>query len=146
MASEQIYFSGTCKWAKVWKADDKYDKYTIDLYLDDESWDKFHASGLQLKVREDEDGAFVKFSRSNEQTVRGKTIVLGRPSLKDADLNDLEEGTLIGNGSTVTCRVEVYDSKNGKGHKLHAVKVDNLIVFDPDNIPEVVVGTEELPF
>ena len=36
----------------------------------------------------------------------------------------------IGNGSEVTIKVAAYSSVKGKGHRLEAVKVENLIPYE----------------
>lgn len=146
MATKQYYFTGTCKWAKFKTPDDKYNKYTVDLYLDHDSWETYDESGLTLKIRENEDGRFVKFSREHDKSMRGKVVTFGPPVVKNENLEDWDMDVAIGNGSTLTVRVSVYDSKNGKGHRLEAVRVDELIEFNPEGVPEVQVGTEELPF
>lgn len=135
MATETFYFSGTCKWAKVYKPDMKFEpQYTIDLYMDDESWDSYADSGLRLKKKEDEDGEYVGFRRK----VAGPEWKpdMGPPTVIDAKGNEFKE--LIGNGSKVTIKVDVYDTKMGKGHRLETVRVDEHVKYEaPKEEPEV---------
>ncbi len=132
MATEQLLFSGTCKWAKVRRPDDTYNNYTIDLYMDEESMNAFIVSGLQLQPKEDEDGRFVRFRRPIEKMIKGEVIHLGPPRVVDANNEDLDD-IAIGNYSDVTIRVAVYDTRKGVGHTLEAVRVDNLIPFEGGN-------------
>jgi hypothetical protein len=122
MASEQIYLSGIAKWAKIFKPDDKYHNYSVNLALDADSQKRFDQSGLRLRPKKDEqDGiTYVRFRRGEED---GPPIVVDSKGDKSTNL--------IGNGSKVTVRVEVYDTKTfGKGHRLMAVRVDDLIPYE----------------
>lgn len=132
MATEHILLNGTCKWAKVRKPDDKYNNYTIDLYMDKESFSAFELSGLQLTPKEDEDGRFVRFRRPEEKMIKGEVIHYGPPKVVNSD-NEVLPDTLIGNGSDVTVRVSVYDSTKGKGHTLEAIRVNELVEFEGGN-------------
>ena len=134
MATKEFYLSGSCKWAKVLpdNGDDKFERWTIDLYMDDKSWKKFNDSQLTLKVREDDDGEFVKFARRFTDWEGNK---VDAPEIHGA------EGE-IGNGSDVTIKVEVFDTKNGKGHRLLAVRVDNLVEYDSREVDEDI----DVPF
>lgn len=138
--TKAYYFRGTCKWAKVRKPDDRFGNYTIDLYLDDESWNKYEDSGLELKVREDEDGKFLKFRRPEKKEIKGDVVHLGPPSVVfntgETDdqgrsiYEDRDDNVLVGNGSVVVCRVHVYETVRGLGHTLEAVAVDDLVEYD----------------
>ena len=144
MATEHIFLSGKAKWAKVWKPDQEYDKYSIDLYMDDENFAIYDDSGMKLKLREDEDGKYIRFSRPASKVINGELTEFKRPKIVNADNEEIEETVLIGNGSDVTVRVEVYDTKaHGKGHRLNAVRIDNLVAYEPKNSSS---DLEDLPF
>lgn len=135
--SEVIYLLGIAKWAKVRKPDPKYNKYGLDLYLSDGSWEAFKKSGIQVKVREDSDGKFVKLSRPESKIIKEEVQKLGPPKVlirrRDEDGNvtegyDTFDGD-IGNGSLVSCKVQYYPTRNGVGHTLDAVAVENLVEY-----------------
>ena len=125
------YFSGTARWAKVHKPDDKYKNYTLDLYMDDASKKAYMKSGLQLKDRVDEDGEhYVTLRMPSVRMVKGKPEE-GKPDVLDKDGNPTK--ALIGNGSEVTCKVEIYEWDGRVGHRLQAVRADKLVEFEDKN-------------
>lgn len=135
-----MYFKGKCKWAKVHEPDEDYDKtkksWKIDLYMDDKSWLLYEKSGIQLKVRQTEgEGKYVQFKRP---TLAWDGTPLSGPDVIDLQGNAIKDK--IGNGSEVIVKVEVYKAKKGKGHRLMAVQVTNLVeygkveVFSPENV------------
>lgn len=137
MSQKTIVLSGIAKWAKVHQPDTKFGKkYTIDLYLDNASWDVFKKSGSRLTVRQDEEGSFIKLSRNHDGTAKGEPVEYGPPAVFEND-GKTKTSVNIGNGSEVTCRVEVYDSKYGKGTRLSAVKIDKLVEYEPTGSDEV---------
>lgn len=155
-----ILISGTAKWAKVRpdqkvkSYDEKYEEYTLDLYPDDKGWLDFKRSGLQIKDKMDADGAkFIKPRRKYEEMnwKTGEMQVNGAPKIffKDAQSGEFVVDTSdvrIGNGSQVTVAIEVYKTKNGNGHRLLRVFVDNLIVFEPRVNEADAPNEAKLPF
>lgn len=133
MASTQYYLSGIAKWVRVDKPD-QFGNYSLNLCLDNESMQTFDQSGMKIRGNEDkEDGkTYHRFRRSQEA---GAPIVVdstGKPFTK-----------IIGNGSEITIRVEVYDAKKfGKGHRLIAIRVDDWVEFKID--PEMVRARESI--
>ena len=143
MATKIYYFRGIANWAKVQEPDKKYNHYTLDLILDEPSWALYRDSGLQLKVRESEDGEYIKLRRDPERLINGDVVNVGGPQVflikgKDKDPYD----GLIGNGSTVVCKVAVYDTARGPGHRLEAVGIETLVEYAGVE----VVNEEEFPF
>lgn len=137
MAQKTIVLTGTVKWAKVHQPDTKFGKkYTLDLYLDAVSWDVFNKSGSRLTVRQDDDGRFVKLVRNHDGTAKGEPVEFGPPPVFEKD-GVTRTGVNIGNGSVITCKVEVYDSKYGKGTRLAAVRIDELVEYEPAASDEV---------
>jgi hypothetical protein len=135
MATKNYYFTGECEWAKLAKPDTKFDAegvYTLDLYMDGPSWEKFQQSGVQLKTREKNGRSFVKLKRPVKKLIKGEVKEMGPPVLLDADGEEYHEHEKpdIGNGSRVTCKVAVYDTLKGKGHTLEAVRVDDLVIYE----------------
>lgn len=142
MASKQFVISGEFYWAKVYEGhEDEYNgvqKYKITVVPDDKGWNEFKKAGLRLKVKpssSDANDKSVTFSRQKEGkpwvSEDGETRILGggAPRVFDSDGNILDENTLIGNGSKGAVLVEVYDTKMGKGHRLEAIKVYDLVPY-----------------
>lgn len=157
--SKNVVFSGKAHWARVYEGNhDEFNGkefYKITVELDDESWSKFNQSGLSLKpkpVASDSEELGVTFKRDLEAKTgidaKGKKWTLGGgpPRVKDADgevINDL-----IGNGSTVEVLINVYTvgagpMKGKKGHRLEAVKVLNLIKYEPPGDDDDEAEVEE---
>lgn len=132
------YFKGTCKWAKVYEPDEDYDKtsksWKIDLFMDDESFALFEESGAQLKVREDKETKerYVTFKRPTRKLIKDKIEEYHKPAVVDATNSPMT--AKIGNGSTVTVKVEIYNTMKGKGHTLEAVRVEELIPYEEKQI------------
>lgn len=138
MASKYYFFSGVAKWAKLDKPDQKYGFYGIDVYLDEGSMQKFDESGLNLKMKTDEGGSYVTFRRDPEKLLDGmaekpEKLIFDKEVSKYVSFDKA-----IGNDSLVTVKVQVYDSQKGKGHRLEAVAVENLVPYEN--------GDDDLPF
>lgn len=135
MATTYHNFSGMVKWAKTKKPSEKYNKYEIDMYLDEESWDEFRASGIGVKVREDEDGRYVRFSRPAEKVINGEKVEFGPPEVEDEQGNHIADW--IGNGSKGTVNVVAYTYDNsygkGTGHRWQKLTVNELVSFTPES-------------
>jgi hypothetical protein len=142
-------FSGITKWCKVRKPDEKYDNYQVPLYLDEKSYEAFKASGCQLKEHEDAEGKFVTFKRRHVEYNYAKKVqeVNGPPKVALWDKKKKEyvpfEG-LVGNGSKITVWVDVYDTRNGKGHRLIGVGVNELVEYNPEG--EDTTSQIKMPF
>ena len=138
MPSQTYRFNGLAMWAKVHEPDKKFNRYTVDAYLDDPSFRLFNSTGLQLEVRDGEvDGEtkqYVKFSRPVSKIIKGKLVEY--PPIP-VFLNGEQITDLVGNGSECQFEVQVFDTIKGKGHSLEKVTVRNLIpyggaVVEPD--------------
>lgn len=140
MATEYITFSGKAKWAqRLFVADPKFQKWSVQLYFDPESLDKFREAQVtyQLKnvLKKDDDGYYANFSRPESK--RMGTRVVGFAPPKVTYNKEPYQGN-IGNGSDITVMCELYSYKDPFGKKGHAirmesVRIDNLISFDLDN-------------
>lgn len=148
-------FHGKAKWCKVRPGthDELSESWTVNLYLDDESWELFHSAELQLKEREDEDGKFVTFRRRiremDYRTNEEKDNEPPKVYLKDAqtgEYNAWDDG-LIGNGSDISVAVEVYKSKKTKnvGHRMLRVFINDLVEYEGGDVA-VAPDTAETPF
>lgn len=134
MAQNTIRLAGTCKWARLYDIDEQYECWGLTLYPDDDSKKVFDDSGLKLKIKEDEDGLHFALRRKTEAKFKDETKKLPPPKVIDVDGRELDpdEVRSIGNGSSVICTVEVYDTKKyGKGHRLVAVRVVDHVVYEP---------------
>jgi len=126
MATVYKEFTGVCKWAKL-KQPDNYGHYTIDLYLNDEQLLDFKATGLGLRIREDEGGQYVRFRRPVTKLIKNQQVNFGPPTvIKDGKKFD----ELVGNGSEVTVLVAIYDTQKGRGHTLEKVRVEKLVPYE----------------
>lgn len=167
-AMEFIYLQGKCKWARLIQPDTQFgdSKWKITQYLNDESYNKV----LKLKeppailnhIKKDEDGYYVNLSRKTQLNVKGKLVALPPPEILDGS-QKLPDGShpplrdvLIGNGSDVTtkCQVYTYQLKTGQGKgralRLVSVRVDNLIPFEvkrdfTDIQKDSIAGLNEQP-
>ena len=125
--TQTVYFTGVAYWAKLEEPDQKYQYWGLDLALDEESKQKFKESGLTLKVKKNADGAeVVSLRRPVQKLIKGELVDFEKPKLVDKDNNDYVDRPLVGNGSFVTCKVLVYNTRKGPGHRLEAVRVDQL--------------------
>jgi hypothetical protein len=130
---------GKVQWAKV-KRPNKFGKWSLDLYPDEASLPKLHAlkedPAVKNHLRKDENGEFMTFSRDCQKLIRGKMVLFQPPQILDKDNNPIDAA--IGNGSDCDVTIEVYIFENpqtklrGRAARLHAIKVWNLIPFDPE--------------
>lgn len=147
MATYNEYLKGKSKWCHNSRLD-KYGVWSIQLYLDEESKNKIiemQTKGLKNTLKKDEDGYYIKLKRPPEveimdyKTNGKKKITMYPPLTFDADGKVLEN-TLIGNGSDVTVKVQVY-SFGGKGGiakgiaaRWESIRCDNLVPYTKDNL------------
>ena len=127
------YFTGDCKWAKVYKPDDRYKKYSIDVELDEVQQKEYDSIELKGKARE----GYVSFSSYPDKK---KGNMPSPPTVMDADGKPFTD--LIGNGSNVTVKIETYTYNNewgkGNGHRLMAVKVNKHVKFEGEGKSNLV--------
>ena len=129
MATKYYYLSGTAKWAKLKKPDDKYNNFQLPLYLDKKSLELYKTLGLGLKVKTDDEGTFVTFKRPVSKQIRDEIVEFGPPKVFNADTSEFDG--LVGNGSEVTAKISVYDTMKGPGHRLESVRVEKLVEYNP---------------
>ena len=127
MATKFIDLTGTVKWVKTRKPDEKYNNWTLNFYPDERSNRVFKESGLQIRPKHDDDGEFLVFRRPAEKLIKGEIVKFEPPKVWDAD-NKPYDG-IIGNGSSATIKVAVYDTVKGKGHRWEAIRVDKLVEY-----------------
>lgn len=129
MATETYYISGIAKFPRLKQPDEQYDNYSIGVILDPASEAEYANSGMQMKPRSWEGDTFITFRRPEKKLIKDELVKFGPPKVVDKDNNPIT--VLVGNGSKVTLKVIVYDSRKGKGHRLEAVRVDELVEFKP---------------
>lgn len=169
MASKELTLTGIAKWVRAYQPDEKYNNYTIDLYMDDRSFNDFLSSGSQVNVKQNEDGRFVTFRRPHVKLIKNDMVVFGPPAVGavNPDTGKFElwgeyvdatskqsrqvfkpkEGSpSIGNGSTVTVAVEIYDTQKGSGTRLNAIRVDNLVEYKKPDVASDTTYAPRTPF
>lgn len=144
-----IELEGTARWAKVFefnkdKNEDYHGEggaYTIDMLLEKEELDKLSESGSRLSPKVAEDGIVIRFKRKHVHP-GGIEAFGGAPRVVLEGGEDFPADTLIGNDSRVRVYVTVYDTKMGKGTRLEAVEVLELVEYESENKPSGL----KLPF
>lgn len=133
MATKYLSLKGTTKYVNgmfggLFEADKKYGNFSIRLYPDTESWERYKRSGLRLEPKNDEDGDFLTFRRPEQKLLNKELVNFGRPKVffKEGD----EPTRNIGHGSTIEVNIAVYDTREGKGHRLEAVRVLELVPYE----------------
>lgn len=150
MATETLYLSGVVEGPiRLNSPDEKYDSFYVGLGLDAESQKTFDASGMQQQVvKSNETGKpFYFFRRPNKKVIKDELVKFGPPKVLDKDNNAVTD--FVGKGSKVTIKVVVYDSRKGKGHRLEAVRVDELVKYEPKPKAEEAAGEsapKKMPF
>lgn len=133
MATKTYYFSGTTTYCRPKHLDEKYDNYQVNVHLDEESWKRFDESGIQIKKKANSEfGDFVTFKRPAKKIFGNKLQTFEAPDVLDTKGAPVTD--LIGNGSKITVKVDVYDTMKGKGHRLISVRVDDLVKYER-NVP-----------
>lgn len=151
-----VDFEGTAKFAKIFEANrdmgenlmdgDQKDKiqteqghYVMNVGIDLETKKEMIDKGVpdkgmvgQLFKEDSEGNAYYKCKRPhfNPRINRGEGLTMGPPVVLDAENKPWDEETLVGNGSRVKVRLDVWE---GKIVTLHAIKVLEHVEYVPDN-------------
>ena len=116
------------------------------------------ATGVQLKVRDETDNIPYKhviLRRPTQKLIRDDLVVFTPPAIFHSDgspmrryvdevgvpvysfvkgdgtvVTQVGEAPIIGNDSDVEVRLAVYDTQQGKGHRLEAVTIHNLVEYE----------------
>ncbi len=136
MPTEYIYIQGKAKWFKH-NTPNSWGKYTHVIYPNHESLEKIRelqAEGIKNILRKDEDGYYISFSRPTSVLIKGKVVGIAPPLVFQADGTTPLRETMVGNGSDITTKLEVYQHSTPGGGKAKAArwlstKVDNLVPF-----------------
>lgn len=142
MATKYYYFTGKGKWIKAHKPDKEYKNFTMNLYLDEPSKKLFEESGMTLKPKSDEGGEYITFRRPESKLIKDEVVKFGPPAIYGPDGKPFDG--LVGNGSDVTIKVSVFDTRKGKGHRWEGLKINTLVEYIP-NRTEAAAGTAATP-
>ena len=125
---------------KLKTPDVKFNCWVATIYPTKDSLEQIRelqAEGLKNVIKKDEDGYFVRFRCDTFKPRKDGTVwTFAQPVVVDMD-NRPVDGDVVGQGSDVTLKLEVYEHPTPTGGKsiaarLVGVRVDNLIEFDPD--------------
>jgi hypothetical protein len=137
VATKEIFFTGKAKWAHTGRPD-KWGNYSLCIYPDAESLEKFRAlktskPSILNEEKKDDDGTFFKVSCPQNKNIAGKVVAFNVAVLHP-DGRPITE-SLIGNGSDVTIKVDHYTYRKGEGAalRLKAIRVDNLVPYTVQN-------------
>lgn len=143
--TEHIYLQGKVKWFRPIQPDMQYDppSWSQIFYPNEESLNKIRdlqAEGVKNVLKKDEDGFFVRLKRPTylKKIINNSEskVALQPPEVV------IESGgaivpfkDMVGNGSDVTNKMEVYQHATPGGGKAKAMrwlasKIDNLIPFE----------------
>ena len=155
--SEYTYIQGKTKWFRPNKLNE-WGKWSHVLYPNDAGLEKIRdlqAEGVKNVLKKDEDGYFISIGRNSE--IKRKTdgagvkmVGMAPPEVVDKEGKPLRD-VVVGNGSDVTTKVEVYSHGTPGGGKAKAMRwvatrVDNLVEYKPENdqFPEEEKATRNL--
>jgi len=153
MPKQYEFFQGKAHHAKVQHPDLVYKNWNLKLYPTPESLDKFmklkeskeETEGILNEVKMDDDGTSITLRRQMYKDFGRGVEPLSPPDVLDAEGRPLPKDVMIGNGSDVTAKVEVYTFKRpfkkgifskGKAIRLMAVRVDNLVPYTKESRDE----------
>lgn len=146
MSTTYHYFTGIGRYAWLNKLN-KFDKYSIDLVADKDTRKAIKETGIRSSFKEDEEGNMImSFRREATKEIKGEMVNFGPPKVLNADGTEYDFKKLIGNGSKVTVKVSVYDSAQGKGSRLEAVRLDELVEYIPPARDEATTADGLPPF
>lgn len=124
------YFTGELAWAhRLFIPDEKYGKYSVNVKLSPEERKRLKDCGSKKRPNE---AGYINFSRDVEKNFGKGTVTLDPPVVLQSDGSPWGDER-IGNGSTGTVKVEIYNTtyqgKPIKGTRLISVRVDDLVEY-----------------
>lgn len=160
--TEFVFVQGKGSWIKT-QIPNKFGKWAVTLHPTASSLEvikKLKEEGIKNELKKDEDGYYMTFNRPVSKEFRGKIQGFQPPRVLDGS-KKLEDGShppldaLVGNGSDVTLKLEVYKHKTpsggeAKAARLLSIRVDNLVPFIPakdfdEDDMRAVNGLEDQP-
>lgn len=134
------YVQGKASWVRVVKPDVAFNCWAVTIHPTPDSLEKirdWQAEGLKNQLKKDDDGYYCKFRCDvSKQRKDGSVWTFKQPETVDKDGKPMD-GSIIGNGSDVTLKLEVYEHGTPGGGRaiaarLVGVRVDNLVPFNPE--------------
>lgn len=142
---EYEYLSGKAGWSYLFTPS-QYNKYKIDLYLDNASLGKvleLKKRGIKNVVKHEDDGYMITLSSPGSIQTKTGPRIMQPPAVVNADGSDWDPKKGIGRGSEVTCKIWIRKYKNPNNQReeiairLYGVKIDNYVAYDPrKDIPD----------
>jgi hypothetical protein len=135
------YVQGKLSWVRVVKPDNTYSCWMATIHPTAESLDKirdWQSEGMKNVLKKDDDGYFTKFRCPvSRQRKDGTVWAFTAPTVINKDGQPMD-GSVIGNGSDGTLKLEVYEHPTPGGGKaiaarLVGVKVESLVPFNPES-------------
>lgn len=150
MATNTIQLEGKSLWAKTNKVDDKFrPNYSISLIPTEASKNLMKEHKLGLDEKEYDGEKFFQFRRYIDKNPDYKDSIgnlCGNPP-KVVDKDKKPFTGIIGNGSDITIKLDVYDTKYAnRGHRLVAVMVNRLEEYVPADNSGVDETEDIVPF
>lgn len=147
MSQTTYYISGKANWAKLNKGqeDKKFKCWVLDLYIEPDQVKEFKKWDSALELRDTTTKFFddkvgpqnwIKLRRTTTKLIKDKVVNFDPPVLLDKDGDEYDPRPNVGNGSDITCKVVVFDTMKGKGVRLEAVRVDNLVEYAAEDVDE----------
>lgn len=148
MASKFIDIHGKVKFIHAVRLN-KYNRWSITLYPTEDGMKllrELKSEGLKNEFQRDDDGDYMSFHRDPEKLMRGKMQAFAAPRVIGPDGNPMD-GSRVGWGSDVTCRLDYYKSGPKSTYKYSAcrwdsLRVDNLVPFEPESMLPPVEAAE----
>ena len=128
--NDPIYITGKCHYASIIDPNTKFDPvWSIQVEVDDDNRSVIESAGLNITNKDDDRGDFVTIKR---RVMRKDGTQRAAPIVKDSQ-NNLWNGKLIANGSTVNVKAVPYEwnyaGKSGTSADLAAVQVVDFIEY-----------------
>lgn len=138
MASNYIYLSGKGAWMhRLFEPEEYLGKtsWSMKIYPDPKSMKVFNETKLFLqRKKEDDEGVGVTFKRGVKKPwklKKGEGEDFEPPVVLDKEGRPWPAEKLLGNGSEVTIKLEVYQTAKGKSARLDSVRVDKWVEYVP---------------
>lgn len=128
------------QYSKLGTPDMQYNCWMANIYPTNDSLERIRelqGKGLKNVLKKEEDGYFTRFRCPTFRNRKDGTIwTFTAPKVVDMD-NNVLDGDIVGAGSDVTLKLEVYEHPTPTGGRaiaarLVGVRVDNLVAIDPD--------------
>jgi len=149
--NDPIFITGKCHYASITEPNTKFDPvWSIQVEVDDANRSTIEGANLPINNKGDDRGDFVTIKR---KVMRKDGTQRQPPIVKDSE-NNLWNGKLIANGSTVNVKAIPFDweyaGKSGVSADLAAVQVVNFIEYtsgeDFAPVEGGYVQKESIPF